>query len=237
MKLSLEDLKTFSSCPVAFCFSNKDKKPTVTEREKIFHDVVCKAMLQITETSFRADWRRIVGWVDEKVFRKIDVADEDQFKAAKRNSEYILVSLNKWYKDIYLEWTAEAFIGIPLESERSGVIIRDKAPIISLQDSIMGTYISNDVHRNKKEYKRDMKIRGFAWLISEQLKCDIVTVQCLSLKKKGYVDINSIEFDQDSLYRTGTYIENMCKVIKKKYFYPSVSEKCFDCKYYSRCNL
>lgn len=237
MKLSLEDLKIFSSCPVAFCFNNQDKTPTNTEREKIFKDVVCKAMLQITETSFRADWRRIVGWVDEKVFKTVDIADEDQFKAAKRNSEYILVSLNKWYKEVYSEWVAEAFVGIPLESERYGVIIKDKAPIISLQDSVMGTYISKDVHKNKKEYKRDIKVRGFAWLISEQLKCDTVTVQCLSLKKKGYVEINSIEFDQDSLYRTGVYIENMCKIIKKKYFYPSIGEKCIDCKYYSKCNL
>ena len=74
MKLSLEDLKIFSSCPVAFCFNNQDKTPTNTEREKIFKDVVCKAMLQITETSFRADWRRIVGWVDEKVFKTVDIA-------------------------------------------------------------------------------------------------------------------------------------------------------------------
>ena len=64
MRLNLKQLKTFSRCPTAFCFDLKEEKTLVTEQERIISNVIAKAILQIMETSYRVDWRKIVGWVD-----------------------------------------------------------------------------------------------------------------------------------------------------------------------------
>ena len=237
MKLSLSDLKVFSFCPIAFCFKQNKSINFITERQKIFSYVVCKSISQITETSFRADWRKIVGWVDEKVFNEVDICDKDQFEAAKRNSEYILTSLSKWYKEVYSEWTTDAFINMTFQVEEFGFVFKEEIPIVSLQENIVITYIDSDPFKTKKEYERDIKIRSLAWLTSKQLKCDVVTVECLSLKKKGNVEINRVHFNKDSLYRTETYIENMCKIIKNRDYYPSIGANCLDCDHYSKCNL
>ena len=237
MRINLKHLKTFAQCPTAFCFNIREKELGVSEEERIILNVISKAVLQVMETSFRVDWRRIVGWVDKEVFKNTDVYCSEQYGAAKRSSEHILLALAKWYEQIYLQWTAEAFVNVPLGVETSGIFIEDKAPVVSLMSPIVCTYIGRNSYDTKKEYHRDIEIRGLAWLVSEHLKCNEVIMQCLSLGKRGKLEINIINFDSDSLRRTSSYIDNMCRIIKKKYFYPSVGENCLRCKYYSKCNL
>lgn len=237
MRLNLKQLKTFSRCPTAFVFSLKEKEELVTEQERIVSNVIAKSILQIMETSFRADWRKIVGWVDKEVFSGTNVYCKEQYDAAKKNSEYILMALGAWYEQIYLQWSTEAFVSVPLGVETSGIFIEGKASVINLRNPIICTHIDKNMYCTKKEYQNDMEIRGLAWLVSEHLNCSEVTMQCLSLGNRGKMDINIIKFDASSLKRTATYIDNMCRIIKKKYFYPSVSHECISCKYYSKCNL
>jgi len=237
VRLNLRQLKTFSRCPTAFCFDLKEEEVLVTEQERIISNVIAKAILQIMETSYRVDWRKIVGWVDKEVFSKTNVYCKEQYDAAKKNSEYILMALGVWYEQIYLQWSTEAFVNVPLGVETSGVFIESKASVINLRNPIICTQINKNLYCTKKEYQSDIEIRGLAWLVSEHLNCSEVTMQCLSLGNRGKMDINIIKFDSDSLRRTATYIDNMCRIIKKKYFYPSVSHECISCKYYSKCNL
>jgi hypothetical protein len=215
----------------------KEKKSEVTEHEQIVSKIISKAVMQVMETSYRADWRRIVGWVDKEVFSNTDVCDREQYDAAKKNSEHVLLALGVWYNEIYLDWNTEAFVNVPLGVETSGVFVQGEATIINLQSPVVCTHIDKNLYSTKKEYSQDIQIRGLAWLLSEHLKCDEVTMQCLSLGNRGRLDINLIKFDSSSLKRTATYINNMCRIIKKKYFYPAVSSDCINCKYYSKCNL
>lgn len=237
MRLSLKKLKTFSRCPVAFSFSLEENTLPVTEQERIISKVVSKAVLRIMETSYRADWRKIVGWVDKETFNSVDVYCKEQYDAAKKNSEHILIALRVWYEHIYQEMNTEAFVDVPLEVETSGVFVQGMASVISLGNPIVCTYINRNPYDTKKEYQNDIEVRGLAWLVSEHLNCDEVTMQCLSLGKRSKMDFNVIHFDACSLRRTATYMGNMCKIIKKKYFYPSISHECISCKYYSKCNL
>lgn len=237
MRLNLKDLKIFSKCPVAFCFSLKDKAPLVTEQERIISKTISKAVLQIMETTYRADWRKIVGWVDKEVFNNVNVYSKEQYDIAKKNSEHILIALRTWYEQVYQLWDMEAFVEVPLGVETSGVFIHGTAPIISLSNPIVCMCIDKNLYDTKKEYQRDIEIRGLAWLASKHLDCDEVIIQCLSLGKRGRIDINLIKFNADSLNRTAVYIDNMCKIIKKKYFYPSISHQCISCKYYNKCTL
>ena len=124
-----------------------------------------------------------------------------------------------------------------MQTEKFGFIFKEKTSIISLQNGIVVTHIDSNPLKTKKEYERDICIRSLAWLVSKQLDCENISVQCLSLKKKGYVEINHVSFDRDALYRTETYIENMCKIIKSRDYYPSVSKSCLECDHYSECNL
>tara|TARA_Y100000310_G_C20574754_1_gene759877 strand:- start:342 stop:1055 length:714 start_codon:yes stop_codon:yes gene_type:complete len=237
VRLNLKQLKTFSKCPVAYCFSLKEDSVSTTEQERIISNIIAKAILQVMETSYRADWRRIVGWVDKEVFNNTNVYCKEQYDIAKKNSEHILMALGVWYERVYLQWSTEAFVNVPLGVETSGIFIQGTAPVINLRNPIVCTHIDKNPYCTKKEYQSDIEVRGLAWLVSEHLNCDEVTMQCLSIGNRGKMDINVIKFDTDSLRRTATYIDNMCRIIKKKYFYPSVSHECISCKYYSKCNL
>jgi len=237
VRLSLRNLKTFSKCPAAYCFSLNEDAPLVTEQERIISKVISKAVLQIMETTYRIDWRGIVGWVDKEIFNEVDVYCKEQYTAAKKNSEHILVALAVWYNKVYLEWDTEAFVDVPLGVETSGIFVQGVASVISLSDPVVCVHIGKDLYETKKEYTRDIEVRGLAWLASERLNCSEITMQCLSLGKRGRMDVNAIRFDAGSLERTAAYIDNMCKIIKKKYFYPSISHQCISCKYYNKCNL
>ena len=61
-------------------------------------------------------------------------------------------------------------------------------------------------------------------------------MESISLGDRGRMDINKILYDQESLYKIETYIENICKIIEKKYYYPSVGNECVDCSHYKDCN-
>jgi len=236
VRLDLKDLKIFANCPLAFCFSRKAEKLGRTELEKIVTDIVCKSVMHATETSFCADWRTIVGWVDKEVFKSSDIYEEEHFQAAKKQSEHALLALAIWYEQIYLQWTSEAFTNVPLGVEKSGIFIQGTAPIIHLKNPILCTYIGSNLFKNKKELFNDIEIRGLAWLISDHLKCDEVNLQALCLGKRGGLEITNLTYDSSSLNRTRQYLDNMCRIIKKKYYYPSIGASCYTCDYYNKCN-
>ena len=81
-----------------------------------------------------------------------------------------------------------------------------------------------------------LEIKILAWLVSKELKCDTINIQNLSLGSRGRMDINKITYDKEGLYKTETYVENICKIIEKKYYYPSIDNQCRDCNFYSKCN-
>ena len=181
MRLNLKQLKTFSKCPVAYCFSLKEDSVSTTEQERIISNIIAKAILQVMETSYRADWRRIVGWVDKEVFNNTNVYCKEQYDIAKKNSEHILMALGVWYERVYLQWSTEAFVNVPLGVETSGIFIQGTAPVINLRNPIVCTHIDKNPYCTKKEYQSDIEVRGLAWLVSEHLNCDEVTMQCLSI--------------------------------------------------------
>jgi len=236
VKIDLKQLKTFSRCPLAFCLDQKNKEDLTTEQERIVSNVISKGILQVMETSYRADWRKIVSWVDREVFKNCNIYCSEQYSAAKKTSEYILMAIGAWYDQIYLQWSTEAFTNVPLGVETSGIFVEGKAAVINLRNPIVCTQINTNVYATKKEHFNDIETRGLAWLVSEHLKCEEVTMQCLSLGKRGKLDINIVKYDRSSLNKTSRYIDNMCRIIKRKLYYPSITENCTSCKFYEKCN-
>ena len=236
MKLNARLLKVFSQCPAAFLFSLKNKSPLVTEQERLIKNIINKSIVRALETSFKIRWRTIVGWVDKDIFSRVNIDDKESFDTAKRNSEYALLALSTWYREIYLNWNKESFVDIQLKTSKGDILIEDIVNVITLTDPITCTLINKNFYDNKKGYYSDLEIKILAWLVSKELKCDTVNIQNLSLGSRGQMSINKITYDKEGLYRTETYVENICRIIQKKYYYPSVDNKCRDCNYYSKCN-
>jgi len=236
VKLNAKLLKVFSQCPAAFLFTLKDKPPLVTEQERIIKDIIRKCIIRTMETSFRIKWRTIVGWVDKEIFSRINIDDKESFDTAKKNSEYALLALSTWYREIYSTWDKESFVDIQLETFQGNILIQDKISIITLTDPITCTLINKNFYDNKKGYYNDIEIKILAWLVSKELNCDIVNVQNLSLGVRGKMNINNIAYDREALYKTETYVRNICKVIENRYYYPSTNNECRSCDYYLKCN-
>jgi hypothetical protein len=234
VRLNLKELDTFTKCPMALCYPKKNETPLLTEQQRIFNSIITKAVLQIMETSHRVDWKRIIGWVDKETFLNVDVFNKEQYDVAKKNSEHILLSLGIWYEQLYLQWTAESFVNVPLGVEKSGVFLQANASVVSLMNPIVCTDITNKVFSTKKECFNDITVRAKAWLISEHLKCDKVSMQCISLGKRGGLEITRVDYDEKALKDIALHINNICRIIKQKLFYPSADCDYVNCGYHSK---
>lgn len=234
MRLDLKKLDTFTKCPMSLCYPSKNKESIFTEQQRIFNLIITKAILQVMETQHRVDWKRIVGWVDKETFKDVNVFDKEQYDAAKKNSEHILLSLGIWFEQLYLQWTAESFVNVPLGVEKSGVFLEGKASVISLMNPIVCTDVTDKFFSTKRECFNDITVRAKAWLISEHLKCDEVSMQCLSLGKRGGLEITRVDYDRKALNETAVHVNNICRIIKQKLFYPSGNCEYIDCGYHCK---
>jgi hypothetical protein len=234
VRLDLNQLDIFTKCPMAFCYPKKNKDPLRTEQQRIFNLIVTRSVLQVMETSHRVDWKRIIGWVDKEIFKNVDVFDKDQYNVASKNSEHILLSLSIWYEQLYLQWTAESFVNVPLGTEKAGIFLEAKASVISLKNPIVCTNITSKVFSTKRECFEDITVKAKAWLISEHLRCDEVSMQCLSLGKRGGLEITRVDYNAKDLKSIALHINNICRIIKQKLFYPSGNCDYVDCGYHCK---
>jgi hypothetical protein len=234
VKTNLQEIKRASQCLRYNEFYNNNLIKSDNLLVRTINSVIQKAYLQVTETEFRCDWRRIIGWVDKEVFRDIDIEHTESWTKGKTNSEHILMFLRKWYEDIYMNDSVHSFADFALEAELSGHIIQGRIPLLKLQDPPTILY-ATDVVRREAELYNDISVRGMAWLVMEALECERVSIQELAIGSRGGYNSLQIQIDSSSNSGVTKMLAEITGLIAHAIDYPSVTEQCNTCPFRKQC--
>ena len=235
MRLHLRDIKAFSQCPAYYHFTRGDQV-LVPRRRAVTESVIKKCYIQATETGYRTNWRSVVGWVDAEVFRDVNIEKDESFRAAKVLSEHILLSVQKWYDEIYLHESYENFIDMDIYKNVGSDVVTATIPVVQAAEPIILT-IFQDLGITRLELYNDLEVRGLAWMLASSLDDSGIQVRSISVGPRGGLEL--VEFPVGKLdhERIEDTTKQVLKGIHKGFCYPSRTEQCKHCKYVRRCRL
>ena len=236
MRVSLHDLEVFSRCPARVEFGKTRKVPHNLELD-IVDSVIKKCHLQATETGYRADWRRIVSWVDKMSFKDIEVYDPDSYEVGKRTSEHCLVFLRTWYEALYLVEDVIAYVDIALDMKVGRHIIHNTIPVIKSDGTSIQILQTSDIPRGNKHLFNSIEARGMALLLSSHLTEDRISVLSIAIGKKGGFKVAEIKTKIEDHARMKQRLAALTEAFSRGYNYPSVGEQCYSCPFRWRCIL
>ena len=196
--------------------------------------VMKKAYIQATETGFRSEWRKIVGWVDQEVIKDQDISQTEIMERVKNESEHILKFLSHWYNKIYLKENVAAFVDLALEVQLGNHIVSGSIPIIRAFE-FPAIIILSDVVRNEWELYNDIEIRGLGWLALQALQVSNLLIDCLTIGPNGGFITNRVKITEETSRTARKMIKDITKNIGNGQDYPSVTSKCQTCPFQRRC--
>jgi len=237
LQVTSRQLRAFAECPAYYRFSVDTLRSSAPVRQWIVEDIVKKCCLQAVETGWKADWRRVVGWVDKKVFAGIEVDQEERFKEARLLAEHVLKSLQRWYKSYYLDMADDAYVDLDISYELQGqYVIKGWIPVVHLTNPVSISIVRAIDETERKMYN-NLEIRTLAWLLDSHLHCHQVAVNALCIGSSGGFELKRFTVTREGIKRTETVIRQLVKSIEAGIAYPSRTEKCQKCPYFRRCIL
>lgn len=237
MRISLNELEVFSQCPAKHAFSVAGETPRNDELE-ICREVVKKAYLKATETGYRSEWRRIVGWVDKLAFKNVDMLEKDSYKAGKQLSEHCLVFLRTWYEALYLKEDVVSYVDVEIDTQIGEFTFYETIPIIKTDGDDVQILDITDVPRENRQLFNSVYARGMAMLLSEQLLMDYISVVSIAVGDRGGFKVSDIKTKIEDHARIRQRLVAMASALRDiRDPYPSVGEQCRSCPYKWRCVL
>lgn len=239
MRLTNRQLRAFLECPAYYYFSKDIRYSSVSDQVRIVEDIVKKCCLQAVETGWKADWRRVIGWVDREVFKDVDpeLEYEETFEEAKKLAEHVLKPIQRWYNSFYLDMTSECYVDVDLNHElRYGDFIEARAPVIHLAMPPSITLVM-DVDDSERKMYNNLEIRALAFLLHKQIECGPVQINALQVGPNGGLEQKMFTIAGNSHRRTEKVIGDIFRSIQMNISYPSRTEKCPGCPYFRRCQL
>lgn len=237
MLVNLNQIARFSKCPRFFRFMENVIIPSPDKRISIATLAIKKAYNIATESGHLADHRRVMGWVDTEVFRKIDIEDQEAFSRARVSSEQILTFIQSWREAFYSVELIGGYTDIISEVPmKDGCMVKDILPIIIPSDVPIVIYI-DDVETTDAKMYNDIRARGLGWMLSKSLSCPETIVRHLCFKPRGGFGLNEIFINKDSNDRIEESILELVGSIRFNIDYPSVTEQCLNCAFKRRCKL
>jgi len=236
--INLEDISIYSKCPQYYHFHDQNRPMLWHPTTQIVTDTIKKAYLTASDTGYRADWRRITGWVDKMAFSGVDVQNEEEFKSARSISEAALLALSGWYENLYRfdEPYAQIDVAVGCNVDSGEVGIRADIPVVKLEEIPVIMRFCDFVPSKPKIYN-DIVSRGLAAMLADAVQCDTVKVQHFAVGTRGRLEYEEIQVNRDAHERSLAAIAKIAILIKTGMVYPSVTEMCTTCKYKKECVL
>ena len=235
--LSFSDLKLFSKCPRLYRRRNELIVPPPSQLFSVCTRIIKQAYIRATETGHLASWKQIIGWVDERIFKNVDISNQEAYEAAQKIAEHILFALQKWYEQHYLVDKDESYIDLRLDIEMDRHLFRDSIDIIQLANPIkILSFTQNDISYMKAY--NDIVTRGKVWAVAHNLGCDEVLVKvCRISKQKGEFAVLDVLLHQREHQRIKQVSLELAKGIQSGLSYPVRSLECERCPLRTKCRL
>lgn len=236
VKISLNNLKLVSQCPRKAILSSKLAPIDQSIRLSAITSVISKAYLRAMEFESKAEWRRILNWLDTILFKDIDIANEEQYIQAKQEAEACLLFIHSWYKDMYLPEQEIVYTKIPISYSIGSYEIYSEIPIVKLRETPSILLFKNN-DSSLWSLSHDIGIKGQQFLLSKLLGVDNISTECLLLGDKGGYNKTQIFSDKKELKRTENILQQLAALWAGKADYPSYSEQCNNCNFKTRCRI
>jgi len=237
MRIQLSSLKEISRCPRYFQFSKSNPLLKIDTNASIALAVIKKCYLYVMETGYRPEWKRIIGWVDTRVFRDVDISNEEVFDSFRRKAEYILIFLGSWYHQYMEKDNSFVYVDVPVSRSISehheihsniSIIRVGKYPTILLV---------SDIAANIGRLYNDIELRGQHWLLEKNLDAKDICIDYLVIGVEGGIEIQKLYLTAKDLKNIEGVLYQLTSLAVNNIDYPSVTEMCNKCRFLKECEI
>ena len=186
MRVTNRQLRAFSECPAYYKFSSRTRL-IQSDQVKFVDRVLKKCCLLATETGWKADWRRVVGWVDKAVFSGVDIEKEEKFREARLLAERVLKPVQRWYGEHYLIMQSVSYVDLDLINHTGQHFVEASIPMVHLTKPVSMTLVT-EIDESERKMYNNLEIRALAWLLDKELGCGQVDVNVLCVGPNGGLD-------------------------------------------------
>lgn len=238
MKISLNQLKLLSQCPRKHWLLNQQPVVKINRHLEILNNVISKAYIRSMEFEYKAEWRRILNWLDTALFADVNISNEEQYNQAKTESEYLLSFINRWYQNMYLPEQDIVYTKIPLLFPvNNHWEVETNIPILKLKENVPTILLIKEDKQPAWSWSHDLEIKGQQLLMLNALNLDNIATECILLGEQGGYDLTTIHSTKKELKEVQNVLEQLTNLFANKVNYPSYSEQCFQCQFKTRCNF
>jgi CRISPR/Cas system-associated exonuclease Cas4 (RecB family) len=234
MQIDAEDISIYSKCPRYYWFWKTIQRPPIGLRFSVIEEIIKRAYIKRTEYSKKVEWRVILGWIDRAVFHKADIQNQEQVETLRKLAESIIEPIQHWYGLYYLKESNDAFVNVPLEYNLNSHLISAVIPIVKLGDIPAFTFI-DERERTNAQILSDMELRIKAWLVLKQFKLSEAMIEHYGIGKESVIGYNKVKIRLEMCDRMDAMIDAIASSIYRKTDYPSITEKCDQCQFRSKC--
>ena len=236
MRISFDDIKTFSLCPRYLKYS-KSSIQTQSRKLSIINKTIRKAYARQAEYNRPSQWKSVIGWMDKEVYKDADMDNEDSFFAAHKLAEDILVFIQKWYEFDYLRNEYPTYIDLPVSYDFGSNIVYGEIPIVQiLENKPIIKYIDEFEYDNLRIYN-DIKIMGWASMLLEMLDIPEVGVRHIFVGPKSGISSEPATIKKNLCPRIKETIREIATSIRAGISYPSYTEMCYTCPFKRKCSI
>lgn len=236
MQITLSDIQTFSECPRFYGFLKDVKNKPLPQDISIATNVIKKAYIIATETGFKANWRRVLGWVNTAVMSDVDVMDQEQYAVAKQLAEHILKFIQRWYYDIYLEEHVTTYIDISINIPIISHMVQTVIPIIKVDD-VPGILVVTNNEVTHNQLMNNIVVCGQMAMLAKELDANIISYEALQMGPYGGFNSTIIVRNQQQHDKCMKMLYYLSQSINVGVDYPSVTQKCDVCAFRRRCKI
>ena len=240
ISLTLDQIQNYSICPrqLGYKLINGDNgNSSLSPIRKIVKEIIKQAYINRAQHSYTPQWETIKARVNKACFEDIDINNKAQFKIIYEQSITILNILSGWYHKIFLSTKHEGITNVPLSVVINRTTISYQADLV-LYDSDYGIIpvLFNDNDILPTMLYNNIKYKSILWLLYKEL--DVIS----KLSQYIFIGPNSLQVHniynkEDSIKRTGRYLEYIVTGIEKQIFYPCISSECNTCLYKDICTI
>lgn len=240
LRIDLSSIDTYAKCPRKYSYSlNLIEERAVDSKTQLLKRIVSSAYFPLEKMGQRKTWRNSMAEIDKYSFGRVDTNDDDQARAAYKESLSLIGDLKKnWYDSKYLEDSVDGLGDIPVSlTLPDGTIVTDTLDLILYSKSELILCYFSDIEHPAASLYNNIRLRGQALLLREAVKRDITAIRCYTWIDK--VDVKEIKIRQPQEFMNKTYktISHIVDGIKGGVFYPSVNEQCLRCPFNKKCSF
>lgn len=235
-------IRLYAQCPNKCSFST-DWVEKQTPDESILSDMIKYAFLRHSMKPLGSrppGWKAFVNYVDKFRTRHVRLLG-NSLENYYKESEWILVRLQRWYYDYYLpSYAVPGHVNVPIVLGINDLVYyRDFLDIITVDNGIrVFDFEYNEQHplALKSRILNDIEVMARIWGCWKFSGVKIEKYVRIFLSKKG-VQVKEVEITDEYLEKARKIIGHIVDGISHHVYYPAYSEQCVKCPYKKGCKL